>query len=393
MASEANVSNFSSPMPAIGLDIAGATLVCLILMLCDINLAFRRRKPWIPCRFFAINSFTLTLLSIATKLPVDLTTSMPSACDQLSKLCGTALLCISIGFFRPYIVGVDESELFANLASLTVIVVTIVVNISLQISTGAIFLFKVEHVFTLFLMLLVLSITGWFRSAWPECLCEPFRKSIKHMPRNVHTLKRCYMFSYITNPQLMHYRHSPSATVGALCTFSCVVLLQAAIRAYSLDHEVNPASDYKWSIWTVVGLQILTIIVGTFAVVFRCFMLASQMQSVLYNAMKMRRTLEAFHKSSILVLRNWSLYSRLLNNNSRVIFQIFRTAEYVHNFLLYITRIWADCVNELILVAIRVAGDRFAMAMTRTGISKCNRGDDDDDVETNRNITDSQVIQ
>ncbi|KAK9081222.1 hypothetical protein Syun_030585 [Stephania yunnanensis] len=84
---EANDSNFSSPMPAVGLDIAGATLVCLVLVLSDIFIALRQRKPWIPCRFFGLNSFTLTILSVATKLPVDLTTSMPSAYDQLSKLC------------------------------------------------------------------------------------------------------------------------------------------------------------------------------------------------------------------------------------------------------------------------------------------------------------------
>ncbi|KAK9081225.1 hypothetical protein Syun_030588 [Stephania yunnanensis] len=94
---EVNDDNkFSTPMPMIGLNMAVATLVCLVLMLCDIFSAIRQRKPWIPCRFFVLNSFSLTLLSVATKLPVDLTTSMPSAYDQLSKLCGTSLICISI---------------------------------------------------------------------------------------------------------------------------------------------------------------------------------------------------------------------------------------------------------------------------------------------------------
>ncbi|KAK9081263.1 hypothetical protein Syun_030626 [Stephania yunnanensis] len=292
----ANDSKLSSPLPAVGLDIAGATLVCLILMLCEIYLAFRRRKPWIPCRFFAINSFTLTLLSIATKLPVDITTSMPSACDQLSKLCGTTFICIYIGFSRPFV----ESEDFTNFASLTVLVITVTVNIALQINSGAIFLFKAEHVLNLVLMSLLIGVTGCVRSSLPECFCESFRKSVKHMPRNVHTLKRCYTFSYIANPQLICYRYSPSATVGALCTFCCVVLLQSAIRAYSLDHEVKPASDYKWSIWAVVGLQILTIIVGTLAVVLRCLMLASQMHSF-FNAaaIKEKRILEGLNIFSL----------------------------------------------------------------------------------------------
>ncbi|KAK9141194.1 hypothetical protein Scep_010875 [Stephania cephalantha] len=130
-----DTTNYSSPMPAIGLYIAGATLVCLLLMLCDVVNGIRRRKPWIPCHFFVLNSFTLALVSVATKLSVDLTTSMPSAYDQLSKLCGTAFICISIGFFRPSIVNMNESELSANLASLTVIVITVAVNISMQITT------------------------------------------------------------------------------------------------------------------------------------------------------------------------------------------------------------------------------------------------------------------
>ncbi|KAK9138297.1 hypothetical protein Sjap_008891 [Stephania japonica] len=365
-------------MPAIGLDVAGATLVCLILMLCDIAFAIRQRKPWIPCRFFVINSFTLTLLSVATKLPGDLTTSMPGACDQLSKLCGTAFICISIGFFRPHVTGVNESEFFPNLASLTVIVITVIVNISLQISTGAIFLFKVEHVITLVLMLLLLGVTSCAKSSFPICLYQSFRKSVRHMPRNILTLKRCYMFSYISNPQLMLYRFSPSATVGMLCTVCCVVLLQATFRTYNLDMGVKQASDYKWSVWAVVGLQILTIIVGTFAVGLRCFMLSTQMHSFLSIVMKRKSFLECYN-IFMLAHKNWGL-SRVLSH-SRAVFQFFQVLVYAHDSLLFVMRIWADGFNELTLLAIRSTTDCFDWAMRKIGIfrfcfSKHTSGDD-----------------
>ncbi|KAK9138667.1 hypothetical protein Sjap_009261 [Stephania japonica] len=62
-------ANYSSPMPMIGLYVAAATLVCLLFMLFDILAGFREKKRWIPCRFFPLNSVTLTLLAIATKLP------------------------------------------------------------------------------------------------------------------------------------------------------------------------------------------------------------------------------------------------------------------------------------------------------------------------------------
>ncbi|KAK9081261.1 hypothetical protein Syun_030624 [Stephania yunnanensis] len=310
---EVNDDNkFSTPMPMIGLNMAVATLVCLVLMLCDIFSAIRQRKPWIPCRFFVLNSFSLTLLSVATKLPVDLTTSMPSAYDQLSKLCGTSLICISIGFFRLSMVDMNESELSSNLSSLTLIVLTVVVDVSLQISTGAIFLFKVQHVINLVLMLALLCVASCLRfKVRTHYFSEHFRKCLKRMPKNIHTLKRCYIHSYTTNPQLMLSRFTPSATVGMLCIVSCVVLLESVLQTLSLDRGTKEASDYKWSIWGVVWLQILTSVVGTSAVVFRSLTFARQVYCLLCIHFKWNTILE-WYSLFLLGQRNWTLYSRAL---------------------------------------------------------------------------------
>ncbi|KAK9138691.1 hypothetical protein Sjap_009285 [Stephania japonica] len=105
-------SSYSSSVPVIGLYIMGATLVCLSFILVDVYAGFRNRKRWLPCRFFSLNSITLTLLSIVAKLPVDLTSPMPRVQDQLSKLTGTALICISMGFFMPSIGTYTESECY-----------------------------------------------------------------------------------------------------------------------------------------------------------------------------------------------------------------------------------------------------------------------------------------
>ncbi|KAK9081254.1 hypothetical protein Syun_030617 [Stephania yunnanensis] len=362
----ANDNKISSPMPAIGLYMAVATLVCLILMLCDIFNAIRQKKPWIPCRFFVLNSFTLTLLSIATKLPSDLTTSMPSACDQLSKLCGTSLMCISIAFFMPSDVNMSRSEYSANLASLSIMAITIVVNVSLQISTGAIFLFKVEHIITLLLMLLLLGVTGGSRMTYYDYFTLPIRKSLQHMPRNVYTLKRCYIHSYITDPQLALCRFSSSATVGVLCTICFAVLSETAIRAYSLDKGLKGDSDYKWSIWVVVGLQMITLLVGALSIVCRCLALASQMHCLLLIGLKRLTFLES-HNVFLLTHRNWNLYLKTLNH-SRMVFQIFRTMENILDSSLFLTRIWVESVNKLTLVAIRIARDFFALTIEKAGI-------------------------
>ncbi|KAK9138307.1 hypothetical protein Sjap_008901 [Stephania japonica] len=363
---KANDTKFSSPMPAIGVYMAVATLVCLILMLCDIFSAIRQKKPWIPCRFFVLNSFTLTLLSIATKLPSDLTTSMPSACDQLSKLCGTAFMCISIAFFWPSTVYLNDSERSANLASLTIVVITVVVNVSLQISTGAIFLFKVEHIINLVLMSLLLGVMGILRITSSDYFTQPLRKSLQHMPRNVYTLKRCYIHSYITDPQLVLCRFSNSTTVGVLCTICFAVLSETAIRAYSLDKGLKGDSDYKWSAWVVVGLQMFTLLVGTLAIVCRGLALASQMHSLLLIALKRSTLLESLN-AFLLTHRNWNLYLKTLNH-SRIIFQIFQIMENILDSSLFLVGIWVDSVNKLTLVAIRMARDFFALTMKKTRI-------------------------
>ncbi|KAK9138876.1 hypothetical protein Sjap_009470 [Stephania japonica] len=121
----ANSNGYSSPVPIIGLYIAIASLVCLLLMLWDIFFAIRRKNRHIPCRRFSLNSVTLTLLAIVAKLPVDLTTNMPSARDQLSKLSGTAMTCICIGFMALSVVSSKESESVSNMASLSIFIVTV----------------------------------------------------------------------------------------------------------------------------------------------------------------------------------------------------------------------------------------------------------------------------
>ncbi|KAL6513851.1 hypothetical protein OROHE_019307 [Orobanche hederae] len=63
-------------MPWVGLYVAVASLICTLAMAADVVQGFRQRKLWFPCRFFTINAASLTLIAIAMKLPVDLTTDM-----------------------------------------------------------------------------------------------------------------------------------------------------------------------------------------------------------------------------------------------------------------------------------------------------------------------------
>ncbi|KAK9081853.1 hypothetical protein Syun_031069 [Stephania yunnanensis] len=308
-------SSYSSPVPLIGLYIAGATLVCLLLILLDVFTGFRNKKRWLPCRFFSLNSVTLTLLSVAVKLPLDLTSPMPRVSDQLSKLTGTTLLCICMGFFMPSLGTYRESESFSNMAALSIFVVTIVVNICIQMRTGVIILFRTEHIITL-CCIMILLMALWYialeihshNEVSHDAIRENFVKGQKSLLRR---LKLSYLCSYNSNPQLMLSRLPVNTLVSAVCFLSCFVQSKVAFQTLGsklLDSCEGPAiSSYKWSMRTVVISQIVTIVVGTLAISFRRFSLAGHQLhdfGILKNGIQDAETLivgnPALNRSSLL---------------------------------------------------------------------------------------------
>ncbi|RWR78217.1 hypothetical protein CKAN_00674000 [Cinnamomum micranthum f. kanehirae] len=134
MSSQCNVdsSKFSEPMPWIGIYIAAASLLCSLLMGLDTFLGFRSQKLWFPCRFFSFDAIAFTLLTVATKLPVDLNASMPRPEDQLEKLSGTVLICTVMGNLMTSLGKMDGPQLIANVIAVGILVVTVIVNIGTQ---------------------------------------------------------------------------------------------------------------------------------------------------------------------------------------------------------------------------------------------------------------------
>ncbi|KAK9138659.1 hypothetical protein Sjap_009253 [Stephania japonica] len=277
-------SNYSSPMPIIGLYIAAATLVCFFSILFDIISGFRNRKRWLPCRFFSLNSVTLTLLAIAAKIPVDLTTKMPSTHDQLSKLTGTTLICTCMGFLMPSLGIGRESESWTNMIAFSILVVTVVVNICIQLYTGVIILFRVEHIIVLccmMLLLLALFCATYDINSQKGLTVDQNKDLLKKGHGSMlDRLKLCYLYAYNSNPQLELCKDLDSIPVGVLCIVSAIILLQAAVRSFihkELMFPCNGSSDYEWSIWIILGTQIATIFVGSVGTSFRLFTLVQYM--------------------------------------------------------------------------------------------------------------------
>ncbi|KAK9159882.1 hypothetical protein Syun_006223 [Stephania yunnanensis] len=262
-------------MPIIGLYVTVATLVCLLLISMDIFLGFRRRKKWLPCNLFALNSATLAVLAVATKLPGDLTSSMPSTLDQLSKLAGTTFICITMAFLMPSVGLTSFSESISNMISLTIFVITVFVDVCIQMHTGVITSFKADHIVVLCCMI-VLLIEMWTSTFTAEEVKDSSSLVIKDSINRtkislLERLKACYLFGYQKNPQFSvsrRFSYFSSCIVSIVCA---AILLGEILRCFvSKELEFRKGqSDYKWSMQGIVVSQTITVLLGCFGTTIR----------------------------------------------------------------------------------------------------------------------------
>ncbi|KAK9138871.1 hypothetical protein Sjap_009465 [Stephania japonica] len=203
---------------------------------------------------------------------------MPSARDQLSKLSGTVMTCICIGFMALSVVSSKESESVSNMASLSIFVVTVAVNICIQLVTGVIFSFVAEHIIIICCMFMLLAIL------WSDTIGFNTRKAILHeenvarfrtMPLVeacfIHQAKKWYISRSVKNPQLLLCCEIFSSAIGPICIMCFVVLLQATYRSIVVQNLefCGGVSDYKWSMWILVITQLAGATIGALAISFR----------------------------------------------------------------------------------------------------------------------------
>ncbi|XP_043697144.1 uncharacterized protein LOC122647915 [Telopea speciosissima] len=330
---ELDTASYGSPVPLIGLYIAAATLVCFFCITFDlVNGLFIRKKPFVPCKLFPMNAFTMTVLALATKLPVDLTASMPRAEDQLSKLTGTALLCISLGFYMPSLGTMGTSERYGNMAALSVMVITMVVNVCIQMRTGVIFAFIVEHIIIMFciliLLLLMWSSAIAFRGQSREW--TTYYTNCGKGPQGLRKLLlKLHLLNYTGNPQTLLCETSHHHTFGLLCALSSAVVLQAMLRSFVLKNMrfCSGVSDYRWSIPIVIVVQFLTIVVGTFSIICRWVSFVSHSNQVALWAHK-----ESYFPERELEFLKLNLSFRFLSKNLSNVFLVAK--DFIMNVLI-----------------------------------------------------------
>ncbi|KAF8380491.1 hypothetical protein HHK36_027978 [Tetracentron sinense] len=285
-----NDSKFSEPLPWIGIYVAAASLACLIGMAADALCVLRCRQFWFPCRYFSLNATSLALIAIAMKLPVDLNTSMPRRQDQLSKLSSTVLVCTIMGNFMPSLGTMENIEIWMNMLALGILIFTIIVNVCIQMGTGVIYIFQLEHAVIMFFMLVQLVILAFSALTVPttrQYLQKKYRYkhqlAMKESPdmagsfevkKMKEDLKKYWTMAYTCSPQYVMARSVTCTASGVLCLLCALILTETMLRSYMMAGSLrfcNGKSDYKWSTTLILIIQSIAVGVGTIAPACRWF--------------------------------------------------------------------------------------------------------------------------
>ncbi|XP_022881595.1 uncharacterized protein LOC111398751 isoform X2 [Olea europaea var. sylvestris] len=263
----------SAPMPWIGLYAAAATLVWVFALIADIIHSLRRRKLWFPCKYSALNATSLTVIAVAVKLAMDSTTSMPASMDQFAKFSSTALLCASTIHFMPSLGSMSDPEILTNLTALGILIVTLTVNVVIQLFTGVIkHKMKVLHAVIVFLNLysfIVLISSALTVSASKRHLEQKYNTiQGRILGEELHgnqlfdfeklklRLKKYWVMARTSSPQYVMARSDACYILGLI---SNVVLMLLLIETSIYPFGWEDSSGYKWSVKLIFVTQVLAV--------------------------------------------------------------------------------------------------------------------------------------
>nr|GEU41103.1 hypothetical protein CTI12_AA379720 [Tanacetum cinerariifolium] len=153
----------SAPMVWIGIYIAIASLVCTVAMAADLLHGLRNKKFWFPCKFFTLNAASVTVITVAMKLPVDLTSEMRGDMDQAAKIGSLSFMCTSMVNLMPSLASMDNKTLLANVIGLSVLVIIVIVNVIIEINTSIIDSYAVYP--SRYMFILYSNMVAWIYAA------------------------------------------------------------------------------------------------------------------------------------------------------------------------------------------------------------------------------------
>ncbi|GFP87483.1 hypothetical protein PHJA_000892000 [Phtheirospermum japonicum] len=291
-----------SPMPWVGMYIAAASAACTIAMAADAFKGLRSKKLWFPCKYFSLNAFSLTVLAVAMKLPVDLTSRMLGVNDRLARVSSLVLMSTAMANFMTSLGSMENNEIMLNLAASGILVITISGNICINI-------FQVRHYYaakltlgekivsTVFMLLLLVifcstAVMVPMAKRYIESQYNQMHKRISNERLvkghgNFTTdelrlaVRRYWMMAESGSPQFVIARSVTCVTSGVMCLLMALTLFEAHVRL-PLEYITlsQNSSIYKWSTSWILVIQSIGVALGTIAPLLRWFT-AAQFKSTM----------------------------------------------------------------------------------------------------------------
>ncbi|GKB52520.1 Rho guanyl-nucleotide exchange factor 12 [Tanacetum coccineum] len=226
-------------------------------------------KLWFPNKHFVLNTVSITLIAIAMKLPVDL-----SAYSE-GKVYSIAFLITMLANFLPSLGLMDDKELLVNMVAWAILLITITVNVSIQIFTS--FLLEIHFWLLLFSILWMFSIA--FTVPASRRILEHRYKELHGLasyPQEMkfsyeeleHNVKKYWMMAETGNPQFAIACSEVASAFGFICSLVSLISLTGILFSHNYPTQ-DP--DYNWSINVIIGIQLIGVIIGSIAPAFRCF--------------------------------------------------------------------------------------------------------------------------
>ncbi|XP_024995349.1 uncharacterized protein LOC112528559 [Cynara cardunculus var. scolymus] len=223
------------------------------------------------------------------KLPLDLSGRMPGSTDELAKWGSMTFMCTMMSNLMPSLASMDDRELVANVTGMVLLVVTIVVNVLIQIKTGVVLNFFDNYVYIgVMLFLLVIMISSALTIPTSKKILEFKYQRVQKTSSDVHPqltrrlrveeliqyVRKYWMMAGTSSPQFVMITTPLCSAAGIACVpavalyYYFFVLIWADLEGIAY---LDFGSDYEWSIVVIVVIQSIGILVGNIAPLFRCF--------------------------------------------------------------------------------------------------------------------------
>ncbi|KAF7145749.1 hypothetical protein RHSIM_Rhsim04G0106900 [Rhododendron simsii] len=269
------------------------SISCLfhIAMAGDVIHGIRRKKLWFPCKYFSMNAASLTVIAVAMKLSVDLTTAMWGTIDTLAKLSSSGFMIIVMGNFLISFASMNNKEIFMNIVALGILVITISVNMGIQLYTWRedlfgmyiLRIFNIVSMLVLFVTMIssILTIPATKRdmekkyNELHENVCEGGKSEETENltdEKLTEVVEKYWVMAETGSPQFVMARSVTSAMLGAICLATTIFFVTLAIAAVLSDGGLKGYdSTYRWSTVWIFMIQSIGVVVGTIAPICRWF--------------------------------------------------------------------------------------------------------------------------